>query len=91
MNAPFEEPRPALLVLADGEIVRERGLAQLSDEGELGAIADRVLGENPKAVADYRAGKLEAIGPLVGKVIAATERRANAQVARRLLEERLNR
>ena len=71
-------------------IVRERGLAQLSDESELGAIADRVLAENPKAVADYRAGKREAIGPLVGKVIAATERRANAQVARRLLEERLN-
>ena len=71
-------------------IVRERGLAQLSDESELGAIADRVLAENPKAVADYRAGKREAIGPLVGKVIAATERRANAQVARRLIEERLN-
>jgi len=73
------------------EIVGDRGLAQLSDEAELGAIADRVLDENPKAVADYRAGKLEAIGPLVGKVIAATQRRANAQVARRLLEERLNR
>jgi len=73
------------------QIVGDRGLAQLSDEAELGAIADRVLDENPKAVADYRAGKLEAIGPLVGKVIAATQRRANAQVARRLLEERLNR
>ena len=73
------------------QIVGDRGLAQLSDEAELGTIADRVLDENPKAVADYRAGKLEAIGPLVGKVIAATQRRANAQVARRLLEERLNR
>jgi aspartyl-tRNA(Asn)/glutamyl-tRNA(Gln) amidotransferase subunit B len=73
------------------DIVRDRGLAQLSDEAELGAIADRVIAENQKAVADYRAGKLDAIGPLVGKVITATERRANAQVARRLLEERLNR
>jgi aspartyl-tRNA(Asn)/glutamyl-tRNA(Gln) amidotransferase subunit B len=72
---------------------RPADLEQLTSNtvGALGAIADRVLDENPKAVADYRAGKLEAIGPLVGKVIAATQRRANAQVARRLLEERLNR
>ena len=72
------------------QIVRERGLAQISDESELGAIVDRVLADNPRAVADYRAGKQQAIQALVGKVIGASDRRANAQVARRLLEERLN-
>ena len=51
---------------------------------------DRVLADNPRAVADYRAGKQQAIQALVGKVIGASDRRANAQVARRLLEERLN-
>jgi len=71
------------------QIVRDRGLAQISDEAELGAIVDRVLLENPGAVADYRAGKQQAIQALVGKVIGASQRRANAQVARRLLEERL--
>ena len=72
------------------QIVRERGLAQISDESELGAIVDRVLADNPRAVADYRAGKQQAIQALLGKVIGASDRRANAQVARRLLEERLN-
>ncbi|HEX6349891.1 MAG TPA: Asp-tRNA(Asn)/Glu-tRNA(Gln) amidotransferase subunit GatB [Candidatus Dormibacteraeota bacterium] len=81
-------------VLATGrepqEVVSERGLAQLSDEAELGAIVDAVLAENPGAVADYRAGKQQAIQRLIGEVIKASERRANAQVARHLLEERLN-
>jgi aspartyl-tRNA(Asn)/glutamyl-tRNA(Gln) amidotransferase subunit B len=87
-----EQAREVMAAGGDPEqIVRERGLAQISDEAELGAIVDRVLADNPRAVADYRAGKQQAIQALVGKVIGATERRANAQVARRLLEERLNR
>jgi aspartyl-tRNA(Asn)/glutamyl-tRNA(Gln) amidotransferase subunit B len=70
-------------------IVRERGLAQVSDQGELAAVVERVLAESPQAVADFRAGKQQAIGALLGKVKGATGGRANMTVARDLLLERL--
>jgi aspartyl-tRNA(Asn)/glutamyl-tRNA(Gln) amidotransferase subunit B len=71
------------------EVVRERGLSQVSDEAALAAVVDQVMAESPQAVADVRAGKLKAIGPLVGRVVAATGGRANARVANELLRKRL--
>jgi aspartyl-tRNA(Asn)/glutamyl-tRNA(Gln) amidotransferase subunit B len=70
-------------------IVSERGLSQVSDEDELAAVVDRVIADSPQAAADVRAGKLKAIGPLVGRVVAATGGRANARVASELLRRRL--
>jgi aspartyl-tRNA(Asn)/glutamyl-tRNA(Gln) amidotransferase subunit B len=74
---------------APAEIVRERGLSQESDEAVLAEVVERVIAENPQAVADVRAGRVQAIGPLVGSVMAATGRRANATVVRELLNQRL--
>jgi aspartyl-tRNA(Asn)/glutamyl-tRNA(Gln) amidotransferase subunit B len=74
---------------APSEIVRERGLSQVSDESELTQVVDRVIAENPKAVADFRAGKEQAIGALVGGVMKATRGRANAKVVNGLLLSRL--
>jgi aspartyl-tRNA(Asn)/glutamyl-tRNA(Gln) amidotransferase subunit B len=74
---------------APAEIVRERGLSQESDESVLAEVVERVIAENPQAVADVRAGRVQAIGPLVGRVMAATGRRANATVVRELLNQRL--
>jgi aspartyl-tRNA(Asn)/glutamyl-tRNA(Gln) amidotransferase subunit B len=74
---------------APAEIVRERGLSQESDEAVLAEVVERVIAENPQAVADVRAGKLKAIGPLVGRVVVATGGRANAKVASELLRSRL--
>src|SRR5581483_8963332 len=73
------------------DVVRERGLEQMSDEGDLAAIVDRVLAENPQAVADFRAGRQQAIGALLGAVKAATGGRANMGLAAGLLRERLAR
>jgi aspartyl-tRNA(Asn)/glutamyl-tRNA(Gln) amidotransferase subunit B len=75
---------------APAAIVRERGLAQVSDQGELAAVVDRVLAESPQAVGDFKAGKQQAIGALLGKVKGATGGRANMSVARELLLERLS-
>ncbi len=72
-----------------GEIVRERGLSQVSDELELEGVVDRVIAENPQVVADYLAGKERAIGPLIGKVGAATRGRANPAVVNRMLRSRI--
>jgi aspartyl-tRNA(Asn)/glutamyl-tRNA(Gln) amidotransferase subunit B len=74
---------------APSEIVRERGLSQVTDESELTQVVDRVIAENPKAVADFRAGKEQAISALVGGVMKATRGRANAKVVNGLLLSRL--
>ena len=73
------------------DIVRERGLEQLSDASDLAAVVDRVIAENPQAVADFNAGNQRAIGALLGAVKVATDGRANMGVASALLRERLTR
>jgi aspartyl-tRNA(Asn)/glutamyl-tRNA(Gln) amidotransferase subunit B len=71
-------------------IVGALGLAQISDAGALGAAIDGVLASNPQAVADYRAGKGQAIGFLVGQVMKATRGQANAALVQAVLRERLD-
>ncbi|MBI2321641.1 MAG: Asp-tRNA(Asn)/Glu-tRNA(Gln) amidotransferase subunit GatB [Chloroflexi bacterium] len=70
-------------------LVKQRGLRQVSDTAELERIIDEVIQQNPKAVADVQAGKQQAIGALLGGVMRATGGKANAQLATRLLRERL--
>jgi aspartyl-tRNA(Asn)/glutamyl-tRNA(Gln) amidotransferase subunit B len=72
-----------------GEIVRVRGLEQVSDEAVLAQVVDRVIAENPKAAADVRAGKQQAIGALMKQVREATGGQANAKLASELLRSRL--
>jgi aspartyl-tRNA(Asn)/glutamyl-tRNA(Gln) amidotransferase subunit B len=71
--------------------VARLGLAQISDADALGKVVDEVLAANPAAVADYRAGKAQAVGFLVGQVMKATRGQANAGVAQAALRERLDR
>ena len=71
------------------EIVHTLGLAQVSDEAELAELVERVLVENPQAVADYRAGKQRAIQALLNKVKEASGGRANMKVASAMLRGRL--
>ena len=59
-------------------IITARGYRQISDPGALEAAVDRVLAEQPGAVADFHAGKDQAIGFLVGQVMKATKGQANA-------------
>lgn len=55
-----------------GVIVKEKGLAQISNESALIKIIDEVLAANPASVEDYRAGKERAIGFLVGQGLRGT-------------------
>ncbi len=66
------------------------GLSQLSDQGELEAIVDSVLAENPKAIEDYRAGKTSALQFLVGQVMRRTKGRAKPDGVQPILLEKLN-
>ncbi|HZC31989.1 MAG TPA: Asp-tRNA(Asn)/Glu-tRNA(Gln) amidotransferase GatCAB subunit B, partial [Candidatus Bathyarchaeia archaeon] len=70
-------------------IVTERGFRQISDAGAVGAAVDEVLAANPAAVADYRAGKAQAIGFLVGQVMKSTRGQANAALVQTVVRERL--
>jgi len=70
-------------------IVKEKGLAQISDEGALLGIIDSVIAANPQSVEDYRAGKDKAIGFLVGQIMKATKGQANPGLVNQLLKEKL--
>ena len=70
-------------------IVEELGLAQVSDEGAIEAIVDKVLSENEKAVADFKAGNQKAFGSLVGAVMKEMAGKANPQVVNELLKKKL--
>ncbi len=71
------------------EIVEVRGLAVVSDEGELTKAVDDAIAANPDVAAKIRAGKLAAAGVLVGAVMKATGGKADATRVRELILERL--
>jgi len=73
-----------------GAIVERRGLTQVSDIGALGAIADEVIAENADAAEQFRSGKVEVIGFLVGQVMKKSKGSANPKLAQELLRERLS-
>lgn len=68
-----------------GDIVKEKGLAQMSDTGELEAIIEKIVSDNPKSVEDIGAGNEKAYGFLTGQVMKATKGKANAQVANEII------
>ncbi|ACL68995.1 Asp-tRNA(Asn)/Glu-tRNA(Gln) amidotransferase subunit GatB [Halothermothrix orenii] len=71
------------------KIVEEKGLKQISDEGQLEGIVEKVIEENPEAVEDIRGGKGKAIGYLVGQVMKETRGKANPQLVNKLLREKI--
>ncbi|HVM00454.1 MAG TPA: Asp-tRNA(Asn)/Glu-tRNA(Gln) amidotransferase subunit GatB [Egibacteraceae bacterium] len=70
-------------------VVRERGLEQISDTGELAALVDLAIIENAAAADQVRAGNARAIGALVGAVMKASKGQANPRMVNELLRERL--
>ena len=71
-------------------IVKEQGLVQMSDAGELDGIVAAVIAANPQSVADFKAGKDRAIGFLVGQIMKQTKGRANPELVNRILKEKLS-
>jgi aspartyl-tRNA(Asn)/glutamyl-tRNA(Gln) amidotransferase subunit B len=75
-------------------IVRERGLAQVSDAGELGTVVDAVLARESATVEQYRASaddkdRKKKRNALMGKVMAELKGKGNPQLVNQLLDERL--
>lgn len=71
------------------DIVKAQGLVQISDTAELQKLVDEVVGNNPKAVEDFKAGKKKAVGALVGQIMKATKGKANPRVINELLNKKL--
>lgn len=71
-------------------IVEAKGLAQVSDASALEAIVREVLAANDKSVADYKKGKTNAAGYLVGQCMRASKGKANPQVVRALVQRLLD-
>jgi aspartyl-tRNA(Asn)/glutamyl-tRNA(Gln) amidotransferase subunit B len=80
-------------MMASGEapqaLVEKLGLSQISDTGAIGAAIQDVLAKNPSQVAEYKAGKQQVIGFLVGQVMKATQGRANPKTLNQLIAEEL--
>jgi aspartyl-tRNA(Asn)/glutamyl-tRNA(Gln) amidotransferase subunit B len=71
------------------QIVQEKGLTQVSDEGALEGIIDEVLGKNPMQAAQFREGKQQVLGFLVGQVMKVSGGKANPGKVNELLKRKL--
>ncbi len=71
------------------DIVKDKGLVQISGAGELESVIEKVLAENEQAVADYKQGKEQAMKFMVGQVMRETRGQANPQVVNELLRKKL--
>lgn len=70
-------------------LVKEQGLIQISDVGELEGMIDSVLDENEQSIIDYKNGKDRAIGFLVGQIMKKSRGKANPQMVNKILLEKL--
>ena len=70
-------------------LVKEMGLLQISDNSFLEGIVDEVMAENPDTPAQYKNGKTNVLGFLVGQVMKKSKGKANPQMVNPMIKERL--
>ncbi len=71
------------------DIVKEKGMEQLSDTGALEALVDQVIAANPKPVADFKAGNPAPLNFLKGQVMKLSKGQANPVVTSEILQRKL--
>ena len=71
------------------QVVKEKGLEQVSDTGALEALCQQAIANSAKAVAEYKAGKLQAINSIKGQVMKLSQGKANPAVVGQILERLL--
>ncbi|MBI3856958.1 MAG: Asp-tRNA(Asn)/Glu-tRNA(Gln) amidotransferase GatCAB subunit B, partial [Planctomycetes bacterium] len=72
------------------DIVKEKGLAKISDSGALEEAAKAAVAANPKAVADFKAGKDAALKSLLGGIMKQTKGQADPRKAEEVLRKLLS-
>ncbi len=71
------------------DIVKAKGLVQVSDTGQLSAWVNEALDNNPQSIEDFKNGKDRAIGFLVGQIMKASKGQANPQMINKMLLEEI--
>lgn len=71
-------------------IVEEKGLLQNSDTKQLEELADKVLISNEKSVMDYKKGKTNALGYIVGQCMKESKGKANPKIIKSIIERKIN-
>ena len=71
------------------EIIKEKGWIQISDEGAIKEVVQKIIQANPQSVADFKAGKDKAVGFLVGQAMKETKGKANPQMLNKMFIEEL--
>lgn len=71
-------------------IIADKGLAQISDCGEIEALVAEVIKKNPKAAEDFKNGKGNAFQFLVGQILSESRGKANPQMVREILKKKLD-
>ncbi|HEU0169547.1 MAG TPA: Asp-tRNA(Asn)/Glu-tRNA(Gln) amidotransferase GatCAB subunit B, partial [Chloroflexota bacterium] len=74
---------------APEDVVREKGLLQISDDADLERAVAGAIAANPQSIADFRAGKERALQFLVGQVMKETKGRANPGKVNDILRKQL--
>ena len=72
------------------DIISEKGLSQISDEGELEKLVNDVLSANPENVEKYKNGKDKLFGFFVGEAMKLSKGKANPKLLNELLKSKLN-
>ncbi|NMB16303.1 MAG: Asp-tRNA(Asn)/Glu-tRNA(Gln) amidotransferase GatCAB subunit B, partial [Firmicutes bacterium] len=71
------------------QIVKEKGLEQISDTSQLEGVIVSVLEANPDVVQDYLGGREKVMGFLVGQVLKETKGKANPRLVNEMIREKL--
>ena len=71
------------------DFIEKMGVEQVSDEGEIEEVINRVLQQNPKMVEDYKNGKEKLFGFFVGQVMKESKGKANPQIVNKILKDKL--
>ncbi len=70
-------------------IVEEKGLKQVSDEGEIRKIVEEIINAHPNEVQKFKEGNTKLMGFFVGQVMKATKGKANPKIVNKVLNEML--
>ncbi|MCL5794962.1 MAG: Asp-tRNA(Asn)/Glu-tRNA(Gln) amidotransferase subunit GatB, partial [Patescibacteria group bacterium] len=72
------------------EIIKAKGLTQISDSGKLEAIIEKIIKDNPDAVAKIKSGQTGVMGFLVGQIMRETKGQANPKIVNEILRKKIS-
>ena len=72
------------------KVIEEKGLMQISSSDELEKLVEDVIAKNPQSVEDFKAGKTQSAGFLMGQVMKLSNGKANPKIAKELVDKKLS-